>query len=335
MDIMVKFVFNEEKNTLTVSLISYRPLFVFWNNTRYKDAICCRRLHPEKLPYVVNYNPKDRFKLSGKYYRSLKTPRNKHVFKKWIDVSGLQPVDSDLDMVNDFIEQSFDIKGKRGTVTVRLRDVMFLDEVKKKVMSSNYMITDGKDLNLEYRVTIQRNPCFGLDEEATAASNALTAIVKSYANLRKTAGKVNSEEGLKIFHEMKATLVEQYPKNKDASSCPDIQKSRDIYNHIVDSINMLEVKMEIAPTGGMAVASEGSALNAKEVLAQARLLDRTVSRWLASKDATERSDLVEQGRGIIKDVNVMISSKRGKSQDERRAIEVFRKAEQYFNKVCK
>lgn len=335
MDIMVKFVFNEEKNTLTVSLISYRQLFVFWNNTRYKDAVRCRRIHPDKLPYVVSYNPKDRFKLSSKYCRMLTTPRRRHVFKKWYDVTGLQPVESEISMVNDFIEQTFDIKGKRNSITVRLRDVMLLDEVKKKASSSRYAISYGRNLNLEYRVTIERNPCFGLDEEAAAAQNSLVAIAKSYATLRKTAGKVAGEEGAKLFADMKATLVEQYPKNNVASPCPDIQKSRDIYNHLVDSINLLDVQVEdgVVVRGG--VVAEGSSLNAKEILSQARLLDRTVSRWLASKDATERSDLQKQGRDIIKDVNVMIAGRRGYSQDERRAIEVFRKAEKYFNKVCK
>ena len=39
MDLMVKFVFNEAENQLTVSLISYRSLFVFREDTRYKMAV--------------------------------------------------------------------------------------------------------------------------------------------------------------------------------------------------------------------------------------------------------------------------------------------------------
>ena len=38
MDLMVKFVFNEEANTLTVSLISYRCLFVFFGSASPKPS---------------------------------------------------------------------------------------------------------------------------------------------------------------------------------------------------------------------------------------------------------------------------------------------------------
>ena len=39
MDLMVKFVFSEADNTLSVTLISYRTLFVFWDNVHYKPLI--------------------------------------------------------------------------------------------------------------------------------------------------------------------------------------------------------------------------------------------------------------------------------------------------------
>jgi len=38
-DLMVKFDFSEADNTVTVTLISYRMLYVFWDDTRYKTAI--------------------------------------------------------------------------------------------------------------------------------------------------------------------------------------------------------------------------------------------------------------------------------------------------------
>ena len=63
-DLMVKFVFNEDKNTLTVSLISYRRLFVFWDDTRYKGTFSgSGKLHIDRLPYVITSNDGDRFRL--------------------------------------------------------------------------------------------------------------------------------------------------------------------------------------------------------------------------------------------------------------------------------
>lgn len=336
MDIMVKFVFNEEKNTLTVSLISYRTLFVFWNDTRYRDAVKLRRIRPDKLPYLVNCNPKDRFKLSAKFRKSIPYPLRRHIFKKWLEVDGLQPVDTELYMVNDYIEQTFDIQGKRNTVSVRLRDLMLLDETKHTHNSSRYSIPYGIDLNIQYRVSIQRNPCFALDQDLSAASNSLAAISKNYASLRKTAAKVNSDESAKIFREMQETLINQYPKNTSTSPCPDIQLARDKYNLLVDSIALLNAKVASSTTEtDNTLTVIGSTLNAKEILANARILDHTVSRWLASNDPAEREDLVAQCRSIISDVNSLIGNKRPQTDDERNAISLFRKAEQYFKKVCK
>ena len=48
MDLMVKFVFNEEANNLTVTLISYRTLFVFWDNVHFKPLIKGRKLRPDQ-----------------------------------------------------------------------------------------------------------------------------------------------------------------------------------------------------------------------------------------------------------------------------------------------
>ena len=45
MDLMVKFVFKEDANTLTVTLISYRSLFVFWDKVHFKPLIKGRRTY--------------------------------------------------------------------------------------------------------------------------------------------------------------------------------------------------------------------------------------------------------------------------------------------------
>ena len=86
---------------------------------------------------------------------------------------------------------------------------MFMDKVKQKGLSRYYEISYGKDFNTKYQVSIQRNPCFGLDEEVNAANNSLAAIQKSYAAFKKSyaSGKVGDEAGLKTFKDLQTTLA--------------------------------------------------------------------------------------------------------------------------------
>jgi hypothetical protein len=337
-DLMVKFVFNEDKNTLTVSLISYRRLFVFWDDTRYKGVFSgSGKLHIDKLPFIITSNPDDRFRLNKSYRKSLSKPRKKHIFKKWIEYEGLQPVDKERKMVNDFIEQEFDIQNKRTNVVVRLRDILLLDQTGKKGRSTRYELSNGKNLNIDYQITIQRNPCFGQDEELAAAQKSLVGITTSYQSFKKKYGKgrVSSEESLKLFKEMKSVLTSQFTKNTDISACPDIQKMRDQYNLVVDSINHLNVKIDTpteATTNIMGV--KGRAMNTKMILSNARQIDKNVASWLRSNDEVEREDLKKQCQGIIKDTNIIISTGSIQTAEERNAVNIFRQAEKYFNKSC-
>lgn len=340
-DLMVKLVFNEDKNTLTVSLISYRRLFVFWDDTRYKGTFSgSGKLHIDRLPYVITSNADDRFRLSKSYRKSLPKPRKQYIFKKWIEYEGLQPVDKERNMVNDYIEQTFDIQNKRTNVVVRLRDVLLMDQTGEKGKSKRYELSNGKDLNIEYQITIQRNPCFGTEEEMAAVSKSLTGIMGSYKNFKKKYGKgrVGTEEALKLFKEMKSVLTSQFTKDTIVSQCPDIQKLRDQYNLIVDSINGIDVKIESAnvlDASGAIMGAKGRVMNTKIILSNARQLDQSVARWLRSNDQVEREDLRMQCMGIIKDTNLIINSGGGQTAEERNAINIFRQAEKYFKKSCK
>ena len=337
-DLMVKFQFNEQENTLTVSLISYRTLFVFWEDTRYKGTIKRRWLRTDHLPYVVTADDTQCFRLTKHFRKSLPHPHKSHIFKKWISYEGLQPREQELKMVNDYIEQTFDIQNKRNNVTVRLRDVMLLDLTKKKGINTRYEISYGEDLDLEYQVTIQRNPCFGLDEQLAAAQNTYAAFSKSYSTFKKRYGKgtVSSEEGLKAFHDLKATLTAQFPRNEDNSPCPAIQQIHDRYNLMADSLAKINVTLDTAPATADGIFDAKDRVKyAKVILANARQIDNLVANWLNSHEEIERSDLSAQCRSIIKDTNTIIKSSGTLTAEERRAVTLFRQAENYFNKTCK
>ena len=336
MDLTVNFLFDEDSNTLFVTLVSSRTPFVFWSDVCYKDIFSHRWLHPDRLPYVVSSNAADRYRITKGFRKTLPRCRRKHLFAKWFDVDGLQPIASEIRLVNDSIVQSFVIQEPRGTsVTFRLRDVMVLDEVKQEGTGRYYDIAFGKDFNLQYRITLQRNPCLGLDDEVASAQGSLEAIKKCYASFQRkyATGKVSDQASMNDFQEMKEILSEQFPASKSISLCPDIQQAREHYNLLVDSIQRVNVTLDT--TSAVGVSPDDHALNAKNILANARLLDRTVSRWLGSDDASERSDLQEQCRSIIDDTSQIIAEIHNQSSDERLAIDLFHKAENYFKRVCK
>lgn len=334
MDLMVKIVFNEDSNTLSVTLISYRTLFVFWDNIHFKPLIKGRKIRPDQLPYVVEYNPDDKFKVGKLFKASIPKPTSEFFFRRWIEYEGLQPIPQDYKMVNDFITQTFAVQNKRTQVSVRLHDIFLMDKVEKK-KKNLYMIPLGRELNLEYQITIMRNPCFGLDEDIASARKALESISTSYASLSKKfgKGKVSSDEAKKTLDGLKATISSQYGHKDIQSPCQDVQKAWDSYNLYVDSIGAL--KCEVESLNEVVAEANMSADGLKVLMAKSRQIDKIVSRWLVSKDMVERRDLVNQGKRIIDDVNNLIGKRTGHTPEQQRAISTFRSAERYFNNVCK
>ena len=332
MDVMIKFVFDEPQNTLTVSLLSYRSLFVFREATRYASVVRCHRLHPDLLPYLAEADQGSRFKMSKPLRKSIPEPRKDYVFKRWIEYEGLQPVPTDYKMVNDYIEQGFDILQKRNTVTVTLRDLYLLEPVSGK--SDVYELLQGRDLNTRYQIEILRNPCFGMEEEIGTARGVLEEIRTAFAAFKKTygSGTVPNEEGLKIFGETRRVLLTQFPPRKNLSECTDLRSLTDQYNQYVDSIAAMNCKVRVDD----AVASDGGKeLDTKMIYSQARQIDKAVARWLVSKDEFERGDLVEQCKQIIQDVSAVISQRRYSAPEEQRAIRVFNQAVRYFKETCR
>lgn len=336
-DIMVKFQFNEDANTLTVSIVSYRTLFVFWDDTRYKSVVSRRWIHTDRLPYIAQSEEGQRFRLSKALCKQLPKPKKEYIFKKWMTYEGLQPQEKDIKMVNSFIEQTFDIQNKRNNVIVTINNVMLLDLVKKRGTKSEYSISNGNNLDTEYQVTIQRDPCFMMEKETETAHKALDAITKSYKSFKKKYGKgtVGNAESQKAFEELKATLTAQFQHNNDSSACPVIQDYIDKYNLLADSLAGIKVSIE-APDAAAAdkvLGTKGNEANGKIVLANARQIDSKVARWLSSHDSSERADIARECQSIIMDTQLLI---KGLPQDKwGETIKIFRQAEQYFNKTCR
>lgn len=334
MDMMVKFVFDEDANQLSVSLISYRTIFVFWDRVRLKPLVKGRRIRPDQLPYVAAYDPKDKFKITRLFKSTVPKPRKTFYFQRWMDYDGLQPVPQEYNMVNDYITQTFDILNKRNLVTFTLHDIFLMDKTEKKKYNL-YEIPFGRDVNIEYQITIQRNPCLNFGDEIASAQKALEGLTGSFKTLKKNydGGRALSAEALKAFEDLKANLLDQYPPKTGTSPCPDLTSVWGEYNQYIDSVKSIRCVLAKDTGGGGDISV--STDNGKVILLKSRQLDRLVSRWLISKDETERRDLVRSAQGLVDEVNGIIGDSQGQSPAQKQAITMFRAAERYFNRTCK
>lgn len=334
-DVMVKFVFDEDANTLTLSVLSYRTLFVFQEPALYKSVVRHNCLIPERLPYLAEAGDGSRFALAKDLVKAVPRPRKKYVFRRWVEYEGLQRAPTDYKMVNDYIQQTFDITGKRNVVSVTLRDVYLLDNPGGR--PDRYRLVRGRDLNTKYQIRILRNPCLGLDEEIVAARKRYGEVRSAYENLKGkyAGGTVSSGELLKVFEETKSVLLTQFPRQDNGSPCPNIHDATQLYNQYVDSIARYTCTVRVPDVTGSGTAEGGGkGLDTKLIYAQARQLDKAVARYLVSQDALERADLVNQCREIVGDMSAMISRKAPKTAEELNAVRVYRQAEQYFKKTC-
>lgn len=332
-DIMVKFVFDEAANQLTVSLISYRMIFVFREDVRYKPLIKGRTIRPDQLPYVVAFDPSDKFRISKLFKSTVPKPRKQYVFHRWIDYERLQPAPQEYSMVNDYISQTFDIQNKSNSVVVKLRDVMLMNDISKHLNKRQYEIGFGRDLYTEYRVNIQRNPCFGMEENIASAKAALEGISKSFHSMKEKygSGTVSSEDLLTVFKELQATLKKQYPRKDTLTSCPELQQIFEKYNMYADSIARMKCKL-VDTSAEKGMLSNG--VSERMLLSKARVIDSSVARWLLSADPLERRDIIKNIDNIIKTMNEDIKSQGVYTKEQREALSVFREAERYYRNNC-
>ena len=354
MDLMAKFVFNENTNTLTLTLVSYRSLFVFQTDTKYKQAfkgflfLPSRSLKPDKLPFVVTADKGVKYVISKEYHKSLPKSRRNYTFHTWMQCSQeLQPVPANFKMVNEYIKQDFAINGQAEFVTVTLRDIMMLDPAStKKNVTNKYLIRWGKDINTVYHINIQRDPCFGKDQEIAASANALKSIKTGYENFKKNFPNTvfDDKDTFENFKQMKMLLATQFQAVKDSSKCTQICTNYNEYNLYVDSINnyrgvLRQLKVNIPerkPQGGsgLAVDSDGKADKATFIQTQARRIDYAVSQWLYTKDPAERAGLKNDCENIISIVKRSLAAGGGGDR-LKRAVAIFNQAVGYYRKTCK
>ena len=237
-------------------------------------------------------------------------------------------------MVNDYIEQKFDILHKEAPISITLRDILVMDEEitpKKKKYNLFFQI----DLNRKYEITIKRDPCFGKEEalqtSITRVENIRTSFF-TFVQKFKNTNNLSTPEGDKLFHEMKSLLQEQFPKMEKASPCPKIQTNIDLYNSYVDSIQLSQSPFQIKIQEQK--KPKDLNLSADYILMIARKIDSNTNKWLLTSDPIEKRDLKESCEKIIRTIESHINLADRINAKQKMAIVVFNKAKDYYLRTC-
>lgn len=339
MDVMVKFVFDEAQETLTVSLISYRNLFVFRDDTRYKSVVSRfrHRLKTDKFPYVVTAEDGQQLRIAYSLLRTLPRPRRMHVvFHRWIDYDGLVPQPTVYKMVNEVVSQTFDIKNKQDNVVVSLNDIYVMDNDERK--PTRFWLVSGKDVATHYRITLQRDPCFGKDEDLKTARQSLADIQKASKPFFAAFGKgqVSSQEQLDLFDKSKAQLLQLFPSRTVDTKCDDLRQLWNQYNVLVDSLASAACTVASAADEAHAEGHPlGNGVQVSYILSRARMIDQAVGRWLLASDPAERADIASRCTMLISEVHEAIKAQGVVTSEQKKAVALFREAEKYYKTTCR
>lgn len=331
MDVMVKFAFDEQNNQLTVSLISYRGLFVFRDDARYKQVVKCSKLKVDALPYVAASEPL-KYKMPYKFRKQLGKHRKGFVFRRWITYTSVVPEPMEYQMVNDVIEQKFAIVGEKSTsVTVTIGDVMIMEPKMNCLKKPYYEFLHFASVDTKYRITVLRNPCFALEEQISIANQQVAAVKQAFSGLKTTFpdGVTTSQETFDLFTTTKATMQEQFPPRDTLSPCPDLKKANVEYDMYVDSINAFSCRLE-----NQVANNTGLEANPAFLLSVSYQIDMNVSRWLLSNDPMERKDIITECKELVNYALEYVGMHGVHTTEMKNAYDVFTKAFKYFKTTC-
>lgn len=353
-DLHLKFVFDQDKSTLTVTMQSEKMLHVFRRDAKYRNVVGKNIFHPRriklfKLPYNVESTATARYKIA-KSTKKLLAPRKQrknYVFHQWDEVGGMQPVNTKYNMVNDNIEQVYKIDPTANSVTFNLRDVMTLEhDPAHPNKFENYVIDNLKDFNMQYQIVLLRDPCLGKDSLIAEASklhkelqDAINSLNEAYPD-----GKTSTMELLDMFQNTRNGYLAKYGKRDEKSTCQDLQNTIDAYNACVDSLQSMTCTLtkeglQKASEAEFVTGVEGRVrhIDSNSLLFKARQLDELVAQWksLPASKTRERLYLLQQCDKVIADTEMQIKGRLASTPEQKKALETMRRAINYYNTVCK
>lgn len=344
-DMCLKISFSDSTSALTVSLSSANSrLFAFHSGGLvYKEIFkCCRRLRPEKLPYKIEYDPSDKFFMTGHSKKTLGPGFKEAILHSWIESSGATPVSGEYAMPEDSLVQVFRMESaaKEIDMMLRLRDIFFIEHhgSSPAAMKRHYLASH-KDLNIEYDVTVLRDPCFGKEEQIAAvkarhgeASAAINGLEETYPE-----GKVLSLEDFEDFQNTKSGLLQSYTKMDNVTDCSCLKDAIDAYNVCIDSLlNMCctiseDKRMEIVQNLGLGLQR----IDAGWLYHCARQIDELTGQWCVEESKSAKLSIVRQCENLIDEAGRSTVGHGMLSDDDRKALNSFIQAKEYFYRTCR
>ena len=85
-------------------------------------------------------------------------------------------------------------------------------------------------------------------------------------------------------------------------------------------------------TGAAGAAGDG--VNDRLLLSKARQIDTMVSRFMRTTDVIERRDIIAKCEAVVEEVNALLEQQGVKTDEQKRALNVFREAQRYFKANC-
>lgn len=358
-DIDVSLLFDETDNMLTLNLKGSRQLMVFRSDVYSGDIfrhsfLGKRRLVPSKLPYPVLVQPNMKITLSDDVWKSFSKKRSRHLINSWLagtspELTPITPTiatneSPEAPLVVESVSQRFRVDPNATEASFTLRNIFVIDkdgtvvppiEIKRNPSAKlRYEITCEKDLNLTFKVRIQRDPCFGQDSLIARTKARVNDVKTAYTNLRKACpdGTVSSAQEQGVFNQHRSFLLSQFPCITDSSACAAVQEAYTQYNAYVDSIKSCPC-VYVKPLTGAGTGPDAMPLigvRASYILDMAHRLDNIVAQMMVSRDATQIHDLINSGNTIVQSLSKAVRDKGLINIEQRAAYQEFLKARSYF-----
>lgn len=341
-DMRLCLAFDEDRNTLTVSLNSTNSLlFAFPRGVLYDNAFHGgNKLKAEHLPYKAELAPGTVVRISGPLRRSLRPNVRAHAFRAWLEYDRMDPVPVESKIPSDSLVQVFRVSPSEQDVTIRLKDVFFLSRKGSSPAKwGKFKMTGYKDLNLEYTVVIERDPCRGMADRISAvngmraeASGELAALLKVFPN-----GVARSLDGLDEFQSRRNDLLAKYSRINEETSCPEYSKAVASYNACVDSLVNLTCRIPAEYKNELVTSFDPTVkrIDAEGLLYRARLLDELTAQWQLETRKSAKLSIRQQCDKLIDEAAALAIGRRVITDADRKALDVFIQAKDYYTKVCK
>lgn len=323
-NVTVSFVYDESNEKIIMKLTSFKKILHFRENILYKQVVTNRCFHPEKLNYFMDEGEGYKFRVARSFRKSMNVKKKNYLFRNWIKCEGLQTLRHDYVVMSDSIVQEFNVLNQRQNVKISLQSLYLMEKNQRHKM--RYDIVAGRDINITYNISIVRNPCFGESGDTILACKFADGIRKSYSMLVEKfgrTGKTSSESTFDTYLQMKKMLLNQYEFHFGDEKCSDVKRLWTVYNSYVDSIASYNVVYVPMVQG----------IDAKMLTEKAYQIDAAVSRWLVSEDVIEKRDLKHFCEESIKSAYTAIQGCVAQDDEQKKALEFFKKAEEYFRKT--